>query len=152
VRPKKDFRIREMTSDDYEEAYSLWQETEGLSLEESDSREDIEIYLRRNQGFCFVACSNDRIVGTVLCGHEGRRGILRHLVVKRKFKDQGIARALVNRCLSSLANQGIKKCNTFVLDENVGGRRFWEHMGWYVLEDNYRTMQIPTVQNKRGKQ
>jgi ribosomal protein S18 acetylase RimI-like enzyme len=84
----------------------------------------------------------------VLFGHEGRRGILRHLAVKRKSRDQGIARALVNKCLSSLANQGIKKCNTFVLDKNVWGRRFWEHLGWYVIEDNYRTMQIPTGRRK----
>ena len=40
---------------------------------------------------------------------------------------------------------GIKKCNTFVMDDNVEGRRFWEYMGWYILEDNYRTFQIPTI-------
>jgi len=148
VTQKMNYMIREMRIDDYEDVYRLWEQTEGLTLEESDRREDIEIYLRRNQGFCFVACSDDRIVGTVLCGHEGRRGILRHLAVKREFRDQGIARALVNKCLSSLANQGIKKCNTFVLDENVWGRRFWEHLGWYVIEDNYRTMQIPTGRRK----
>lgn len=148
VTQKMNYMIREMRIDDYEDVYRLWEQTEGLTLEESDSREDIEIYLRRNQGLCFVVCSDDRIVGTVLCGHEGRRGILRHLAVKRKSRDQGIARALVNKCLSSLANQGIKKCNTFVLDKNVWGRRFWEHMGWYVIEDNYRTMQIPTGRRK----
>lgn len=148
VTQKMDYMIREMRIDDYEDVYRLWEQTEGLTLEESDSREDIEIYLRRNQGLCFVACIGNQIVGTVLCGHEGRRGILRHLAVKRKFRDQGIARALVNKCLSSLANQGIKKCNTFVLDKNVWGRRFWEHMGWYVIEDNYRTMQIPTGRRK----
>jgi len=141
-------KIREMTPDDYEEAYRLWQEAEGLSLEDSDSREDIEIYLRRNRGLCFVACSDHRIVGTVLCGHEGRRGILRHLAVMREFRGRGVARALVSKCLSSLANQGIRKCNTFVLDENIEGRRFWEHMGWHLLEDNYRTMQIPTVHDQ----
>ena len=148
VTQKMNYMIRKMRIDDYEDVYRLWEQTEGLTLEESDSREDIEIYLRRNQGLCFVACSDDRIVGTVLCGHEGRRGILRHLAVKRKSRDQGIARALVNKCLSSLANQGIKKCNTFVLDKNVWGRRFWEHLGWYVIEDNYRTMQIPTGRRK----
>jgi len=89
VTQKMNYMIREMRIDDYEDVYRLWEQTEGLTLEESDSREDIEIYLRRNQGLCFVACSDDRIVGTVLCGHEGRRGILRHLAVKRKFRDQG---------------------------------------------------------------
>jgi putative acetyltransferase len=86
----------------------------------------------------------DQIVGTVLCGHEGRRGILRHLVVKKEFRRKGIARALTKECLLALEKEGIKKCNTFVEDTNLEGRRFWEHMGWSVLEDSYRTMQIRT--------
>lgn len=143
-----DYNIREMTIDDYDEVYHLWEQTEGLSLEEGDSREDIKIYLNRNQGFCFVACVDVRIIGSVLCGHEGRRGILRHLAVKREYRGKGFARALINESLSALYKDGIKKCNTFVLDENVDGRRFWEHMGWYVLEDNYRTVQTSTFQDK----
>jgi ribosomal protein S18 acetylase RimI-like enzyme len=143
-----DYSIREMRIGDYDEVYRLWEQTEGLNIEEDDSREGIDIYLRRNQGLCFVACSDGHIVGTVLCGHEGRRGILRHLAVKRGYRGKGISRALINQCLSALAKEGIKKCNTFVLDENVEDRPFWEHMGWYVLEDNYRTMQTPTVQDK----
>jgi GNAT superfamily N-acetyltransferase len=137
-----------MTMDDYGEVYRLWKKAEGISLEESDTREAISIYLNRNRGLCFVACIGDQIVGTVLCGHEGRRGILRHLVVKREFRRKGIARALLNKCLSALAKEGIKKCNTFVEDANVEGRRFREHMGWFVLEDNYRTLQILTPQDR----
>ena len=145
-----DYVIRRMTIDDYDGAYRLWTQTEGLSLEEDDTRDAIEIYLDRNEGFCFVAVSGSRIIGTALCGHEGRRGTLRHLAVESSFRGKGIARSLVNACLSALADVGIAKCNTFVLDANVEGRRFWKHMGWYVLEDNYRTLQIPTSPNETG--
>jgi len=140
-----DFRIRQMTMADYDRVYALWKRTEGLTLEESDTREGIAIYLRRNRGLCFVACRRDRIIGTVLCGHEGRRGILRHLAVSKSYRHKGIARALINRCLAVLARQRIAKCNTFVLDTNVEGRGFWEQMGWHVLEDNYRTLQTRTL-------
>ena len=142
------FIIRKMTIDDYDEVYRLWEQTEGLNLEEDDSRESIGIYLGRNQGFCFVACAVDCIIATVLCGHDGRRGILRHLVVMREYRGKGIARALTNESLSALEKEGIKKCNAFVLHENIEGRRFWEHMGWCALEADYRTMQIPTFQSK----
>lgn len=145
---KIQYSIREMMISDYDEVYCLWEQTEGLNIEEGDSQEGIDIYLKRNQGLCFVAYAAGHIIGTVLCGHEGRRGILRHLVVKQECRGKGIARALINQCLSALAKEGIKKCNTFVLDENVDGLLFWEHMKWYALEDNYRTMQIPTVQDK----
>ncbi len=143
-----DYNIRKMTIDDYGAVYALWERTEGLSLEDGDSRGAIEIYLRRNQGFCFVACAGAHIIGTVLCGHDGRRGILRHLAVDGEFRGKGIARALISRSLSALAKDGITRCNTFVLDSNVQARSFWDHMGWYVLEDNYRTMQTPTAEDE----
>jgi len=140
--------MRQMKIGDCRKVYAFWEITEGLSLEESDSKEGMTIFLRRNRGLCFVACNGDRIIGTILCGHEGRRGIVRHLAVSRKYRQRGVARTLINRCLTALEKAGIRKCNTFVLDTNTEGRRFWEHMGWYLLEDNYRTLQTPTTQGK----
>jgi len=138
------YTIRQMTLDDYTPAYSLWQATDGVCLDEEDSLDGITLYLRRNQGLCFVATVDGRLVGTVLCGHEGRRGILRHLVVAPDFRGKGIAKALVDHSRSALAREGIRKCNTFVLDSNVEGRQFWEHTGWCVLDDNFSLMQIQT--------
>ena len=139
-----DYTIRQMALDDYEHAYALWRATDGICLDEEDGPDGIALYLRRNQGFCFVATVNKQLVGTVLCGHEGRRGILRHLVVSPDFRGKGIARDLINHCRSALARAGIRKCNTFVLDSNVAGRQFWEHMGWRLHEDDFHLMQIPT--------
>ena len=139
-----DYTIRQMTLDDYDKAYSLWDATDGVSLAAEDSRDTLELYLRRNQGLCFVATVDGQLVGTVLCGHEGRRGILRHLAVAPQFRGKGIARTLVNECLSALAREGIHTCNTFVLESNVEGRRFWEHMGWGVHQDRFHLMQTRT--------
>ena len=133
---------------DYGKAHALWKKTEGLRMQESDSVQAIAIYLKRNRGFCFVACLGDCVVGTLLCGHDGRRGVLRHLVVAKKHRKRGIARALVNRSSAALARAGIRKCNTFVLDTNVSGLCFWEHVGWYVLEDNYQTLQTVTMRGQ----
>jgi ribosomal protein S18 acetylase RimI-like enzyme len=95
--------IRQITVADYEAVYGLWAQTEGMSLGDDDTRERIAFYLARNPGLCFVAAVNGAIVGTVLCGHEGRRGILRHLAVEPTFRRRGIASALVNKCLVALA-------------------------------------------------
>jgi hypothetical protein len=57
------YRIRQMRIADYPKVYALWRRTEGLSLEGSDSRAAIGLYLRRNRGLCFVACNVDRWSG-----------------------------------------------------------------------------------------
>ena len=115
-----------------------------MCLGEDDSREGIALYLRRNPKSCFVALDGAEIIGVVLSGHEGRRGILRHLVVKREYRKKGIATSLVRACFEALAADGIKKCNIFVMDDNRAGLKFWEHIGFYQLEENYWTLQHGT--------
>jgi N-acetylglutamate synthase len=139
------YKIRQMKIADYPKVCSLWEKSEGLYLDESDSLEAISLYLKRNRGICFVACEGEKIIGTVLCGHDGRRGILRHLAVDDKHRHRGIARELVNRSMSALARAGIKRCTAFVLDENVDGLRFWRHIGWQILEYNFRMLQAQTT-------
>ena len=138
------YHIRPMTIDDFEEVTTLWSRTEGLSLSEDDSRDRLTVYLSRNPGLSFVAFMDGQLVGTVLCGHDGRRGVLRHLAVTEQCRGSGIARELVNRSIAELARQEIHKCNLYVLDSNPSAKRFWEHLGWYHLEDDYRTLQTPT--------
>ncbi len=138
------FQIRSMTLADYPEVYGLWTQTEGMSLVEEDNREGIALYLERNQGLCFVALVDGLLIGTVLCGHDGRRGILRHLAVQKEFRQKGIARGLVQKSLAALGEQGIRKCNVFVMDYNVAGLQFWEHLGFRHLADDYRTLQLGT--------
>jgi|ERR1022692_99413 ribosomal protein S18 acetylase RimI-like enzyme len=135
------YSIRIMSLDDYDSAHRLWSKAEGMSLGEDDSRDGIALYLRRNPRSCFVALDGAEIVGVVLSGHEGRRGILRHLVVRREYRKRGIAALLVQTCLDALLAEGIQKCNIFVMDDNGAGLKFWEHIGFYRLEDNYRTLQ-----------
>lgn len=133
-----------MSLDDYEHVHRLWSATEGMSLTNDDSRDGIALYLRTNPKSCFVAVNGAEIVGTVLCGHDGRRGILRHLAVRREYRNRGIARALVRAGLDALSAAGIRKCNIFIMDDNPAGLQFWQHLGFYPLEDNYRTLQLGT--------
>ena len=140
-----------MTLADYGEVYRLWQQAEGLSLGEDDQRSGIKLYLGRNRGLCFVTTAEAKIIGAVLCGHDGRRGILRHLVVRPEFRKQGTGRALVQKCLAALAKQGIRKCNLFVMDYNTAGLRFWKNIGYRPLKYDYRTLQMLTSGTKPGK-
>jgi len=122
--------LREFTMEDYDEAYALWQATEGIGLSEADKRENIASFLAHNPGLSMVAVQDGVMVGALLCGSDGRRGFLHHLAVATSHRRGGIGRELVTRCLAGLARIGMRKCHIFVLVDNVEGRKFWQRIGW----------------------
>ncbi|TYP70056.1 ribosomal protein S18 acetylase RimI-like enzyme [Paenibacillus methanolicus] len=123
-------RLRAMEEDDYDAMIELWRGVDGLELSGADSREGIAKYLARNPGMSFVAEAEGRIVGTVLGGHDGRRGFINHLAVDPACRGQRIGAELTERCLGAIAADGIGKCHIFVKSDNEIGKGFWARTGW----------------------
>ena len=119
-----------MAPPDYREVLSLWRSSEGIGLSGTDSREGLTSFLGRNPGLSFVARRMDVIVGAVLCGHDGRRGYVYHLVVEEAERRRGIGKKLMEHCLEGLRRQGIDKCHCFVFAENQAALNFWRSLGW----------------------
>lgn len=134
-------KVRPFRLADYDEVLRVWKRTEGVGLNESDTRPAIATFLRRNPGLSFVAVKQGRIVGAVLCGHDGRRGYLHHLAVAKRHRKQGVGLRLVNACLAKLRASGIHKCNLFVFAGHAAGMSFWKHHGWKLRAD-LRVMQV----------
>ncbi len=122
--------IREMAAQDYDEVLALWRASEGVGLSDADSEESIARYLDCNPGLSFVAHDGERLVGAVLCGHDGRRGYIHHLAVGKSYRRQGLGRALVDRCLSALRRAEIAKCHIFVFADSQDTVAFWKSIGW----------------------
>ena len=100
-----------------------------------DSREEIAKYLRRNPTTCFVAEQGEKIVGVILSGHDGRRGLIHHLAVAEDCRRQGIAAELLRHAEDSLKAEGINKIALFVFNRNEAGNAFWEKQGYTRRED-----------------
>lgn len=123
--------VRVMTAGDYEELVRLWKETKGMGLRSlDDSREGIELFLKRNPETCFVALDRDRITGGILCGHDGRRGYIYHTVVRESERKKGIGSALVEAAVAALQREGITRVCLNVMGTNEQGKAFWESLGW----------------------
>jgi len=128
--------IREMTVSDYDGVYGLWVKTPGMGLNQADDcREGIEKYLKRNPTTCFVAECDGTIVGAILAGHDGRRGYLYHTAVLPDYRNQGVAKKLVERAMSALDAEGIHKVALVAFRENEIGNGFWESIGFYQRKD-----------------
>lgn len=134
-------RLRLFRIKDYGEVIRLWRRTEGVGLNESDTRPAISSFLRRNPGLSFIAVEQGKIIGAVLCGHDGRRGYLHHLAVAKRYRGQGLGLRLVEACLAKLRAADIHKCNIFVFAGHTAGMSFWKHNGWKLRAD-LRVMQI----------
>lgn len=127
--------IRSMTLDDYDTVIELMRSTPGISLRDADSREATARYLERNPGMSFVAEAGGALCGCVMCGHDGRRGYLQHLIVLPAYRRRGIAHELVERCLERLDALGIYKCHLDVMKSNEAAGRYWQGQGWTLRED-----------------
>jgi ribosomal protein S18 acetylase RimI-like enzyme len=132
-----DYRL--MTIEDYEQAYALWIICGNGLNDKDDSREGIDKYLKRNPSTSFVATCDGKVVGCILCGHDGRRGIIQHACVSPDCRRMKIGNRLVELALEALKDEGINKVLLVAFKKNEGGNAFWESQGFTLREDlNYR--------------
>lgn len=136
---KIDFKIRQMTIDDYEEVYKLWQGIHGFGIRSiDDSKEGVDRFLKRNPGISTVAVADDKIVGAILCGHDGRRGCLYHVCVHEAYRQCGIGKSMAVSCMRALQAEHINKVNIIAFKSNELGNNFWKEEGWTFRDDlNY---------------
>ena len=100
-----------------------------------DTKTGINIFLQRNPNTCFVATFHNEIIGTIISGHDGRRGYIYHTAVSEKFRKKGIGQKLVTSSLSALKTEGINKVALVVFSKNKLGNLFWEKIGFRKRED-----------------
>ena len=128
--------IRPMVIEDYDDIYRLWTLTKGMGLNNlDDTKTGINIFLQRNPNTCFVATFHNEIIGTIISGHDGRRGYIYHTAVSEKFRKKGIGQKLVTSSLSALKTEGINKVALVVFSKNKLGNLFWEKIGFRKRED-----------------
>lgn len=131
--------IREMTIEDYEGVKALWLSIKGFAIRSiDDSKEGVTRFLNRNPGTSVVAVEDNKIVGAILCGHDGRRGCLYHVCVAQEYRRQGIGKAMVIHCMEALKKEKINKVSLIAFTVNDIGNAFWRQIGWTKREDlNY---------------
>jgi len=130
--------LEPMTIGDYDEVRALWMTISGFGIRTlDDSREDIERFIRRNPTTSVVAKVDGRIVGSILCGSDGRQGALYHVCVAKPWRRQGIGTQMVAYCMQELSSMGINKVSLIAFRRNDAGNAFWKNTGWTQSDVNY---------------
>ena len=131
-------QILPMREEDYDEVRALWMTIRGFGIRAlDDSREDIARFIRRNPTTSVVARMDGRVVGSILCGSDGRQGALYHVCVAREYRRQGIGTRMVGHCMERLREMGINKVALIAFANNDAGNAFWRQIGWKAGDVNY---------------
>ena len=133
-----DVTLLPMRPSDYDEVRALWMTIRGFGIRElDDSREEIARFIRRNPTTSVVARRNGRIVGSILCGSDGRQGALYHVCVAREYRRRRIGTRMVGYCMERLREMGINKVSLIAFASNDAGNAFWRQIGWKQSDVNY---------------
>ena len=133
------FTLRVMQIEDYENVYKLWMTIDGFGIRSiDDSEAGVARFLKRNPTTSVVAEADGKIVGAILCGHDGRRGCFYHVCVQKEYRKHGIGKAMAVFCMKALKEEEINKVSLIAFQTNEGGNQFWKKVGWTFRDDlNY---------------
>ena len=131
--------VRVMTMEDYDQIKELWNSIQGFGIRSmDDSREGVARFLKRNPTTSVVAEEDGKVVGAILCGHDGRRGCLYHVCVNKDYRMRGIGKSMVAFAMEALKKEEINKVSLIAFTKNDIGNAFWNEIAWTKREDlNY---------------
>ena len=131
--------IRTMKIEDYDGVHARGMTIKGFGIRSiDDSRIGVGRFLKRNPTTSVVAEKDGKIIGSILCGHDGRRGCLYHVCVDENYRRHGIGKAMVVRAMEKLKEKLISKVSLIAFSQNDIGNAFWNTIGWTErLDLNY---------------
>jgi GNAT superfamily N-acetyltransferase len=123
--------IRAYVPSDFAAVTALWDAT-GISIHYNDPSKDIPRMLATHNCQLYVGTVDDRVMASIMVGHEGHRGWLYKLAVLPEFQGKGYGRDLVRQAERWLVARGMPKVNLMIRDTNIKVRQFYERLGYTV--------------------
>jgi ribosomal protein S18 acetylase RimI-like enzyme len=120
---------------DYESVIKLWESIEkGVHVGRSDAPDEIKKKINRDPDLFLVAESDGCIIGSVIGGFDGRRGLIYHLAVSEPFRGKGIGSCLMNEVESRLRAKGCLKCYLLITEDNLEVADYYQRRGWQPMD------------------
>jgi ribosomal protein S18 acetylase RimI-like enzyme len=118
-----------ITDADVEAVIALWRRCD-LIRPWNDPVADITFARGGPNSAVLVGRSEDRIVASVMVGHDGHRGWFYYLAVEPARQGNGFGRAITTAAEDWLRARGIAKINLMVRAENTAVCAFYEALGY----------------------
>lgn len=101
----------------------------------SDEPDEIAKKIQRDGDLFLVAEREGKIIGTVLGGFDGRRGMVYHLAVDAAYRQQGVGAELMSALEQRLKEKGCIRYYLLVTKDNHEAIRFYTNLGWSSMDD-----------------
>lgn len=125
--------ITELPAQLFAEAVGLWQEC-GLTRPWNDPDEDLRRAMRGGDSTVLACLREGRLLATAMVGHDGHRGWVYYLAVRKDERERGLGRALMRACEEWAAARGIPKLQLMVRTGNENVLAFYAQLGYEHTE------------------
>jgi ribosomal protein S18 acetylase RimI-like enzyme len=134
--PIDGLRLRTFAYDaDWRAVHALWARCgPGVQFSRSDEPQEIQKKLQRDPDLFLVAERDGQIIGAVMGGYDGRRGLIYHLAVAPEHRQHGIGAALMSELEARLKDKGCLKSYLLVTRDNADVLAFYRARGWEVMD------------------
>lgn len=120
---------------DYESVLNLWKSIEkGIRIGRSDAAAEIQKKIQRDPDLFLIAEVGEKIIGSVIGGFDGRRGLIYHLAISREFRGRGVGTQLMAEVESRLRAKGCLKCYLLVTTDNDEAMQYYENHDWQHMD------------------
>lgn len=121
--------------EDYDAVFKLWRSIEkGVRTGRSDTPAEIEKKLSRDPDLFLVAEADGAIIGSVIGGYDGRRGLVYHLAVASAYRGMRVGSQLMDELEARLRAKGCLKCYLLVTTDNPEAETCYRHRGWQPMD------------------
>lgn len=135
-------QIKKFTMESYKTVLNLWKKS-GIHVGSSDTKEQLEKMLQRNPNLFLIGMVDDRIIGVVIGGFDGRRGYVHHLAIDPDYQRKGYGKKLMRDLLNEFREMGVHKIHLFIEKYNEDVVEFYENKGWEIRDDLIMMSYIP---------
>lgn len=124
--------IRDALLQDEPEVVQLWRQC-GLVAGYNDPGSDFRFAVGGPASTVLVGLDEERIIGTVMVGHDGHRGWLYYVACLTGRRRAGVGREMVASAEEWLRTRGVVKVQLMVRETNAQVTGFYERLGFEFM-------------------
>lgn len=126
----------------YDVIIKIWKKT-GITVGSSDTKEEIERMFQLYPDLFLIGKVEEKVIGVVMGGFDGRRGYVHHLAIDPEYQRKGYGKLLIDELIERFRKKRVHKIHLFIEKQNKEVIAFYSKLGWEYRKDLIMMSYIP---------